>query len=448
VYTFRIMNRLRMHRAPHFGLLILLCFVLPLPAWSQGLSKTDRQLAQGMLRNAAADVRKNYYDPKFHGVDWDAKVAEARANIEKVDSMDAAVSEIAALLDTLNDSHTRFLVPARTNTHDYGFTIKMIGEHCYVVRVRPDSDAGKKGLKAGDEVLTVNDHPVSRTTLWRIWYIYNALRPQPGLRLSLRGEGASQRQLDVLAKIQTSSVVKYSLHQGINQIRRDIVDDNAWVEPRYFERGDGLLVVKLPEFALSAIHVDLVLGKMRKHKGVVLDLRDNPGGWVTTVDRLLGGMFESDRKICDRVTRAGTKPVSISGRHHDAYTGRLVVLVDSGSASASEVFARVAQLEKRAFVVGDRTSGMVMEARSFDHEMAVDWLGAYGVSVTDADLVMTDGKSLEHVGVEPDILVLPTADDIANKRDPALAKAAGLVGEKLSPEEAGAVLPDKDPPVH
>jgi len=56
-------------------------------------------------------------------------------------------------------------------------------------------------------------------------------------------------------------------------------------------------------------------------------------------------------------------------------------------------------------------------------------------------LVLTDGKTLEHVGVEPDILVLPTSQDLANRRDPALAKAAGLVGAKLSPEEAGIVLP-------
>ena len=53
-----------------------------------------------MLREVAADVRKNYYDPKLHGVEWDAKVQQARLNIEKADSMDSAVSGIAALLDS------------------------------------------------------------------------------------------------------------------------------------------------------------------------------------------------------------------------------------------------------------------------------------------------------------------------------------------------------------
>jgi len=83
-------------------------------------------------------------------------------------------------------------------------------------------------------------------------------------------------------------------------------------------------------------------------------------------------MFENKRKILDCVTRTSTKSISVAGRHHDAFTGRLAVLVDSESASASEVFARVVQLERRAFVLGDRTSGMVMEANGFQHQAFVD----------------------------------------------------------------------------
>jgi C-terminal processing protease CtpA/Prc len=133
--------------------------------------------------------------------------------------------------------------------------------------------------------------------------------------------------------------------------------------------------------------------------------------------------------------------VSAAGRHHDAFTGRFAVLIDSESASASEVLARVVQLERRGFIVGDRGSGSVMEARRYPHEVASDSAVSYAISVTDADLVMTDGKSLEHVGVEPDIVILPSGQDLANNRDPALAKAAGLVGANLSPDEAGKILP-------
>jgi hypothetical protein len=75
----------------------------------------------------------------------------------------------------------------------------------------------------------------------------------------------------------------------------------------------------------------------------------------------------------------------------------------------------------------------VMEARLYPHEVALDSKVSYAISVTDADLVMTDRKSLEHVGVEPDILILPTSQDLANNRDPALAKAAGLGGSETLP---------------
>jgi C-terminal processing protease CtpA/Prc len=422
--------------------------LVSVPVWPQQFSKADRDLVRAMLRDVATDVRKNYYDPKFHGIDWDAKVRQAQENIEKADSRDAAVSEIAALLDSLDDSHTSLTLPPRSYVHDYGFKMKMVGDRCYIVRVRSDTDAEKKGLKAGDEILSVNDHPVSRKTFWRIRYIYDYLRPQLGLRLTLRGDDATPRILEVMAKAHPSTVMNYSQLQGVNQIAQDRDAQGQLLQPRYFDRGDDLLVVRLPEFDLSALVVDSVLGKMRKHKGVVLDLRGNPGGYLATLERLLGGMFETDRKIYDRATRTSTKPFSISGRHHGAYTGRLVVLVDSDSASASEIFARVVQLEKRAFVLGDRTSGMVMEARFFQHQAFLASLAYYGASVTEADLVMTDGKSLEHVGVEPDFIVLPTSQDLAARRDPALAKAAGLVGAKLSPEEAGAAFPDHDSDDH
>jgi C-terminal processing protease CtpA/Prc len=415
------------------------------PTRPQQYTKADRDFAQEMLKNVAADVQKNYYESKVHGVDWDAKVREAKKNIDTADSLNGAVSEIAALLDSLNDSHTFFSPPPRTTTRDYGFRMEMIGEHCFVIHVSSDSDADKKGLRPGDEILAVNEHPVSRINLWRIDYVYDVLRPQPGLRLTLADETGHPRQLEVMAKVRTSPVIKYFLQQGINQYVRDLENEHHSMRARYFEKGKELLVVKIPAFAFSASETDSVIGKMREHKGVVLDLRGNAGGFIDTLDRFLGGIFQYDRKIYDRIARDSTKPVVATGRHQDAFAGRFAVLIDSRSASASEVFARVVQLERRGFVVGDNSAGKVMEARYYRHQVSLDSRVFYGASVTSADLVMADGKSLEHTGVEPDIAILPTAQDLANKRDPVLARAAGLVGVKLSPQEAGAAFPFEEP---
>ena len=78
--------------------------------------------------------------------------------------------------------------------------------------------------------------------------------------------------MEIKAKIEPSNVIKYFLKQGANQIARDWGDNVALLESRFFEKGD-LLVVKLPGFALDPDAVDHVIGKMRAHKGVVLDLR-------------------------------------------------------------------------------------------------------------------------------------------------------------------------------
>jgi hypothetical protein len=140
-------------------LLTIVCGFVPVAGWSQQYTKSDRRLAESMLGDADADVQKHYYDSKFHGVEWRARVQEARKNIATARSMDDAVSEIAALLDSLHDSHTFLLLPPRTQVHDYGFQMEMIGDRCYVVRVRAGSDAEKKGLRQGDEFGRLTNTP-------------------------------------------------------------------------------------------------------------------------------------------------------------------------------------------------------------------------------------------------------------------------------------------------
>src|SRR5690348_16157298 len=116
---------------------------------AQDLTTFQREQAEAMLRDISNDVKKNYCDPLALGADWDAKVRETTAKIEKSESMNQALSHIAALLDSLNDSHTFFIPPARPYRNDYGFEMQMIGDRCFVTRVRPHSDAQSKHLKPG-----------------------------------------------------------------------------------------------------------------------------------------------------------------------------------------------------------------------------------------------------------------------------------------------------------
>jgi carboxyl-terminal processing protease len=131
---------------------------------------------------------------------------------------------------------------------------------------------------------------------------------------------------------------------------------------------------------------------------------------------------------------------------HNTFTGKVVVLVDAESASAAELFARIMQLEKRGIVMGDHSSGSVMEAREHSEQTGTDTAVYYGASITEWNLIMSDGKSLEHVGVTPDEVALPSAEDLANGRDPVLAHAAATLGVKISSDEAGKAFPYEWPP--
>jgi carboxyl-terminal processing protease len=198
----------------------------------------------------------------------------------------------------------------------------------------------------------------------------------------------------------------------------------------------------MPSFSVEPEFVDSVMSEQVKGNGaLILDLRGNPGGYIVTLERLAGYFTDHDVKIADRKGRKEMKPMLGKTRGKDIFTGKLIVLVDSKSASCSEMFARLIQLEKRGIVLGDVSAGAVMQSRFYGQEMGVNTIVMYGASITDADVIMTDGKSLEHTGVRPDELILPTAEDMAARRDPVLVRAAELLNVKLDPVKAGAMFP-------
>jgi len=83
----------------------------------------------------------------------------------------------------------------------------------------------------------------------------------------------------------------------------------------------------------------------------------------------------------------------------------------------------------------------VMESLGYSGSQGADVKIFYSFSITEADLIMKDGKSLEHTGVTPDEIVIPTAQDLAAGRDPALARAAQMAGLNLDPSAAGKLFP-------
>jgi carboxyl-terminal processing protease len=223
----------------------------------------------------------------------------------------------------------------------------------------------------------------------------------------------------------------------LNQILREEDDEyERAVKQYYYDKIPDLFVWKLSRFSLEPSKVDGIIDRVRKSGNLILDLRGNSGGRVDMLQRLVGHFFPNEVKIGTEKKRKTTKDLMSKPRGSDFFQGKVVVLVDSRSASASEVFARVIQIEKRGTVIGDRSAGAVMESMYFGHQTGIDVVAFFGASITVADLLMTDGKSLEKTGVVPDELAVPTAAELADGRDRPMARAAEVLGFKLSPEEA------------
>jgi len=404
-------------------------------------SSLDRQRGRTMLTAIKSDLEKNYYDPSFRGMDVNARFKEAEDKIKQATSLGQVFGIIAQVLIELDDSHTFFLPPGRSYTTEYGWQMQMIGDKCLVVAVKPGSNAEAKGLKEGDEIVTIDGFQPNRENMWKIQYSYNNLRPRAGMRLAVVKPDGLERQLDVLATIKQGKRVVDLTSSDIFDLIRNEENENRLHRHRYVEMGDDLFIWKMPSFDLEDHKVDDTVEKFRKRKALILDLRGNGGGYETTLLRLVANVFDRDIKIGDLKRRKETKPIAAKTRRDKVFAGKLIVLIDSQSGSAAELFARVVQLEKRGIVIGDRSAGAVMRAKHHSRQLGMDTVVPYGVSITDADIVMGDAKSLERVGVIPDETRLVSAVDLAARRDPVLAYAASLAGVTLPPEKAGTLFP-------
>jgi C-terminal processing protease CtpA/Prc len=395
-----------------------------------------------MLRMILDDLKKHYYDPKFHNVDLDARFAEAEKRINAANSLNMAFSNIAAAIADLNDSHTSMYPPPRPYVHDYGWRMQFFGDKgAFITAVRPGSDAENKGIKPGDQILALNGFQLNRADFWKFEYVYWILRPQPSLHLQLKSPGGAIREVDPQAHFRTTKK-EADLTQGedLRELYLDEEREELSERPQSKELDNNVVILRLRNFEWDPDSTGALLSKLHSRSAAVIDLRGNPGGYVQSLTYFTGCFFDHEVKIADRIGRKAMKP-SIAKPFGHPFAGKVIVLIDSQSASAAELFARVLQLQNRATTVGDRSEGAVMESREYPHQIGADTVTPFEVSITEADMIMTDGKSLEHVGVTPDVIMLPSPEDLAAGRDPVLAHAAELAGAHLTPEDAGKLFP-------
>ncbi|MEP6789080.1 MAG: PDZ domain-containing protein [Acidobacteriota bacterium] len=159
----------------------------------------NRERGLNMLADVKDVIREKYFDKNFRGIDLDKRFKTASDRIKTLNTNAQIFRVIAQVLFDFNDSHTRFYPPARANTVQYGFSLQMIGNNCFVVDVRKNSDADKQGLKVGDLVVMVNRVVPGRNNLDTLNYLLYALDPQPGITLVVRGSDNKDREIEIVA---------------------------------------------------------------------------------------------------------------------------------------------------------------------------------------------------------------------------------------------------------
>jgi C-terminal processing protease CtpA/Prc len=428
--SFRLLSRL---------LLVSFAFLLLSSqlAAQEKMDGMERNRLKTMLRDIKSQIKKDYYDTTFHGIDIDARFKQAEDRLNQVMTTGQGLGVIAQALIDFNDSHLYFIPPATNVQVEYGWRAKMIGDKCFVIAVKPESDAEVRGLKIGDQILAVENFRPSRSELWKMMYYYSIIGKRPSLNLTILSPGSDEpRTLSIASKV--TKLPTTVTEDNFFRLTLDTGDSEN--DLHLFRKMGNITVWRMPAFDLSPGEVDAVMkDKIGNPSGLVIDLRTNGGGSVKTLERLAGYFFETDMKIADLKARKPMDPMALKTRGNDRFSGKVIVLISSESGSAAEVFARLLQLQNRGKVLGDVSAGAVMQASWF--RGGTDAGITYGASITNADVIMSDGKSIEHVGVVPDELILPTGADLAAGKDPVLARAIELLGGRISVEEAGKMFP-------
>lgn len=393
-----------------------------------------------MLDEMKQILNENYFDPKFHGIDLAARIETAKTRVKTLEFNWQMYRVLAQVLMDLDDSHTRMLMPPRTDHFEYGLGWQMIGDRCFVTSLKRESDAAAQGVEVGDQIVTIGKYPPARNNLWKINYLIYRLDPYNTLDIKIRKPDGAEKALTIKAKTRTEK--EWAAELKARKEKRD--KDKEKYEPfKCHELSKDLIACKLDTFIVEKGDIDKVMKQVIKYPNLILDLRGNGGGYVTMEQHLISYFFDREVKIADLVYKDKKEVRTTKLMDPDKrYKGKVIVLVDSNSASAAEMTARVLQIEKRAIVLGDYSSGSVMTSVTFPFRSVMSALSdaaiiKIGMSVTIADVVMRDGSRLEHIGIIPDEVLQPVGLALKLKTDAVLAYTAAKFGVTISPEDAG-----------
>ncbi len=265
-----------------------------------------------------------------------------------------------------------------------------------------DTPAFKAGIKAGDYILSIDGKSTKTMSLEEA---VSHIRGEVGtkVKILIQREGVKEPLSFELVR----AIIE------IKSVKAKMLDNNV-------------AYVRLSAFnEKSAEEMAQALKEVQSAKGIILDLRGNPGGLLNSaID--IGSMFISSGPIVHVVDRKGTKQ-SLNAEGTPLYDkGPLVVLVDKGSASASEILSGALQDTGRAKLIGTTTFGKGLVQTI--HPLS----DGSGVAITTAKYLTPNGRDINKKGIDPDVRVELTDQDIKNQNDVQLKKAQQVINAMLA----------------
>jgi len=324
---------------------------------------------------------------------------------ELPDAQEMTYSAIRGVVDELDDQYTAFLEPkmAAIVREDMSGSFNGIGAvvnvnddgQLEIVRTFEDKPAARVGLKPGDIVLAVGDTVIEHMSVFEAVAL---IRGPVGsvARLTIKREGVEE--------------------PFVIEIVREKIEMPV-VESKMLD--DDMAYLKLTEFnaqAMSQLKADLQALLAEKPKGLIFDLRDNPGGFLDEAVEV-ASQFVGEGLILVERSKDGQE------RDYPAHGGGLatgiplVVLVNGGTASASEIVAGAIQDAGRGVLIGEQTLGK--GSVQLSHYLS----DGSELRVTTARWFTPKGRAIHGEGLAPDIHVDITEEDIEAGRDPQLQKA-------------------------
>ncbi len=279
-----------------------------------------------------------------------------------------------------------------------GVGIEMMkqGDYVVVTRTLPDNPARKAGVHAGDVIFAINDEEV-----WD--------KDTDIIASKLRGKSGEKVKLTVAREKQK---LDFELvREKINNVSADVTyqDKTAIISVYRFSEDTGTLV---ESFA-----------KDFKKKGinkVILDLRNNGGGFVKAARDLLSLWLDGDKILIQKSTTSG-QTITYAKRGEAVLKDiKTIVLVNNATASASEIVAGALKDYKKATIVGTKTYGKGVV------QTMLELSGGALLKVTTAHWYTPDNQTINKTGISPDIEVERTYNDINSGKDPQLDKAKTL----------------------